>query len=89
MIFQKTETVTGTYIPELNDALCTGANLIDAIPKSETLSLYFAGEKEGTADLLRISAILDSDNKPSLSVEFVPGEWVEANTGSNAESDDE
>jgi len=38
---------------------------------------------------LRISAILDSDNKPSLSVEFVPGEWVEANTGSNAESDDE
>lgn len=47
MIFQKTETVTGTYIPELNDALCTGAHLIDAIPKSETLSLYFAGEKRG------------------------------------------
>lgn len=89
MIFQKTETVTGTYIPELNDALCTGAHLIDAIPKGETLSLYFAGEKEGTADLLRISAVLDADNKPSLSVEFVPGEWVEANTSDNAESDDE
>lgn len=86
MIFQKTETVTGTYIPELNDALCTGAHLIDAIPKGETLSLYFDGEKEGTADLLRISAILDGNNKPSLSVEFVPGEWVEANTSDSTES---
>ena len=89
MIFQKTETVTGTYIPELNAALCTGAHLIDAIPKGETLSLYFAGEKEGTADLLRISAVLDGDHKPSLSLEFVPGEWVEANTDDNTESDDE
>lgn len=89
MIFQKTETVTGTYIPELNDALCTGARLIDAIPKGETLSLYFSGEKEGTADLLRISAVLDADNKPGLSVEFVPGEWVEANTSDNTESGNE
>ena len=88
MTFQKTETVTGTYIPELNDALCTGAHLIDAIPNGETLSLYFAGEKEGTADLLRISTVLDGSNKPSLSVEFVPGEWVEANTDDNTESDD-
>ena len=89
MIFQKTETVTGTYIPELNDALCTGAPLIDAIPSGEILSLYFAGEKEGTADLLRISAVLDGSNKPSLSVEFVPGEWVEANTDDNTESGNE